>query len=38
MTDFVYHMTLKLLMLRIFGVKTVRFCHILRSVITDAII
>ena len=33
MLDSIYHMTLKLLP----GVKTSRFCHLLRNVIIDAI-
>ena len=37
MLDSIYHMTLKLLKNRIFGVKTSTFCHILRSVIMDLI-
>ena len=37
MLDFIYHMTLKLLKNRIFGVKTSRFCHLLRKVIMDVI-
>ena len=37
MLDYIYHMTLKLLKNRIFGVKTSRFCHLLRNVIIDVI-
>ena len=37
MLDSFYHMTLKLLKNRIFGVKTSRFCRILRNVIKDFI-
>ena len=37
MLDFIYHMTLKLIKNRIFGVKTSRFCHLLRNVIMDVI-
>ena len=37
MFDSVYHMALKLLKNRIFGVKTSRFCHILHNVIMDVI-
>ena len=37
MLDSIYHMTLKLLKNHIFGVKTSRFCHILRNVIMDVI-
>ena len=37
MLDCIYHMTLKLIKNRIFGVKTSRFCHILRSVLMDVI-
>ena len=37
MLDSIYHMTLKLLKNHIFGVKTSRFCHLLRNVIMDAI-
>ena len=38
MLDSIYRMTLKLLKNRIqFGVKTSRFCHILRNVIMDVI-
>ena len=37
MLDFNYHMTLKLLKNRIFGVKTSRFCHLLCNVIMDII-
>ena len=33
----IYHMTLKLIKNRIFGVKTSRFCHLLRKVIMDII-
>ena len=35
MLDSIYHMTLKLLQNRIFGIKTSRFCHLLRNVIMD---
>ena len=31
--DSIYHMTLKIFKNRIFGVKTSRFCHLLRNVI-----
>ena len=37
MLDSIYHMTLKLLRNRIFGVKTSRFCYLLRNVIMDVI-
>ena len=37
MLDSIYHMTLKLIKNRIFGVKTSRFCHLLRNVIMDVI-
>ena len=37
MLDFIYHMTLKLIKNRIFGVKTSRFCHLLRNAIIDVI-
>ena len=37
MLDFIYHMTLKLIKNRISGVKTSRFCHVLRNVIIDVI-
>ena len=37
MLDSIYHMTLKLIKNRIFGVKTSRFCHHLRNVIMDVI-
>ena len=37
MLDFIYHMTLKSIKNRIFGVKTSRFCHLLRNVIMDVI-
>ena len=36
MLDSIYHMTLKLKN-RIFGVKTSRFCHLLRNVLMDVI-
>ena len=32
MLDSIYHMTLKLLKNHIFGMKTSRFCHLLRNV------
>ena len=37
MLDFIYHMTLKLIKNLVFGVKTSRFCHLLRNVIMDVI-
>ena len=37
MLDSVHHMALKLLKNRILGVKTSRFCHLLRNVIMDVI-
>ena len=37
MLDSIYHMTLKLIKNRIFGVKTSRFCHLLCNVIMNAI-
>ena len=37
MLDSIYHMTLKLLINCIFGVKMTRFCHLLRNIITDII-
>ena len=37
MLDSIYHMTLKFLKNHIFGVKTSRFCHLLRNVIKDVI-
>ena len=37
MLDSVYHMTLKLLKNCIFGVKTSRFCHLLRVVIMNVV-
>ena len=37
MFDSIYHMTLKLLKNRIFGVKTSRFCRLLCNVIKDDI-
>ena len=37
MLDSIYHMPLKLIKNRIFGVKTFRFCHFLRNVIMDLI-
>ena len=37
MLDSIYHMTLKLIKNRIFGVKTSRFCHLLRNVIMNVI-
>ena len=37
MLDSIYHMTLKLLKNRIFGMKTSRFCYLLRSVIMDVV-
>ena len=37
MLNSIYHMTLKLIKNRILGVKTSRFCHILRSIIMDVI-
>ena len=37
MLDSIYHMTLKLIKNRILGVKTSRFCHLLRNVIMDVI-
>ena len=38
MLDSIYHMTLKFIKNRIFGMKTSRFYHILRNVIEDVII
>ena len=35
--DSFYHMTIKLIKKHIFGVKTSRFCHLLRNVIMDVI-
>ena len=38
MLDSIYHMTLKkLIKYHVFGVKTSRFCHLLRNVIMDDI-
>ena len=37
MLDSIYHITLKLIKNRIFGVKTSRFCHLLCNVIMDII-
>ena len=37
MLDSVYHMTLKLLINHILGVKTSRFCHLLHNFIMDVI-
>ena len=37
MLDSIYHMTLKLLKNRVFGVKTSRICHLLRNIIMDVI-
>ena len=37
MLDSIYHNTLELIKNRIFGVKTTKFCHILRNVIMDLI-
>ena len=37
MLDSIYQMTLTLIKNHIFGVKTSRFCHLLCSVIMDAI-
>ena len=37
MLDSIYHMTLKLLKITFFGVKTSRFCHLFRNVIMDFI-
>ena len=37
MLDSIYHMKLKLIKNHIYGVKTSRFCHLLRSVIMDVI-
>ena len=37
MLDSIYHMALTLLKNRIFGAKTSRFCHLLRSVIKNVI-
>ena len=37
MLDSIYHMTLKLIKNHIFGVKTSRYCHLLRNVIMDII-
>ena len=33
MLDSIYHMTLKFIKNRIFGVKTSKFCHLLRNII-----
>ena len=37
MLDSIHHMTLELIKNRIFGVKTLRFCHLLCNVIMDVI-
>ena len=37
MLDSIYHMTINLLKNHIFGVKTSRFCHLLRNIIMDVI-
>ena len=37
MLDSIYHMALKFIKNRFFGVKKSRFCHLLRSVIMDVI-
>ena len=37
MLDSIYHIKLRLIKIRIFGVKTSRFCHLLRNVIVDVI-
>ena len=37
MLDSIYHMTLKLIKNCISGVKTSRFCHLLRNVLMDVI-
>ena len=37
MLDSIFHMTLKLLKNHIFGMKTSRFCHLLRNVIMEII-
>ena len=37
MLDSIEHMTLNLIKNHIFGVKTTRFCHLLRNVIMDVI-
>ena len=37
MVDSIYHMTLEVLNNHIFGVKTSRFCHLLRNDIMDII-
>ena len=37
MLDSIYHMTLKLTKTPIFGMKTSRFCHLLRNIIMDVI-
>ena len=37
MLDSIYHMTLKLLKNLVFGVKTLRFCHLLRNAILNII-
>ena len=37
MLDSIYHMTLKLIKNPILGVKTSRFCHLLRNLIMDVI-
>ena len=37
MLDSIYYMTLKLIQYHIFGVKTSRFCHLLRNVLMAVI-
>ena len=37
MLDSIYHITLKLLKNHILGMKTSRFCHLLRNIIMDVI-
>ena len=37
MLDSIYHITLKLIKYRIFGVKMSRFCHLLRNIIMDVV-
>ena len=37
MVDFIYHMTLKLIKTRTFGVKTSIFCHLFSNIIMDVI-
>ena len=37
MLDFIYYMTLRLLLNLISGVKTLQFCHYLRNVVIDVL-